>query len=225
MATITIQNIRKGYRNKPVLQDVSFAAKSGDCVGVLGGNGTGKSTLLRTLAGVIRADGGQFLWNEFDLLRDEARRSAFVGYVPQGTPLLQELTAKDNLRLWYDGAALEQSLDSGVLKLLGVDQFLKTPVCKMSGGMKKRLSIGCAVAHDPRILLLDEPSAALDLVCRERILDYLEAFRKRGGIVILSSHDVQEIGVCSARYLLRGGRAEPYAYDGDVRKLVEDLQK
>ena len=225
MATITIQNIRKGYRNKPVLQDVSFAAKSGDCVGVLGGNGTGKSTLLRTLAGVIRADGGQFLWNEFDLLRDEARRSAFVGYVPQGTPLLQELTAKDNLRLWYDGAALEQSLDSGVLKLLGVDQFLKTPVCKMSGGMKKRLSIGCAVAHDPRILLLDEPSAALDLVCRERILDYLAAFRKRGGIVILSSHDVQEIGVCSARYLLRGGRAEPYAYDGDVRKLVEDLQK
>ena len=225
MATITIQNIRKGYRNKPVLQDVSFAAKSGDCVGVLGGNGTGKSTLLRTLAGVIRADGGQFLWNEFDLLRDEARRSAFVGYVPQGTPLLQELTAKDNLRLWYDGAAMEQSLESGVLKLLGVDQFLKTPVCKMSGGMKKRLSIGCAVAHDPRILLLDEPSAALDLVCRERILDYLEAFRKRGGIVILSSHDVQEIGVCSARYLLRGGRAEPYAYDGDVRKLVEDLQK
>lgn len=225
MATITIQNIRKGYRNKPVLQDVSFAAKSGDCVGVLGGNGTGKSTLLRTLAGVIRADGGQFLWNEFDLLRDEARRSAFVGYVPQGTPLLQELTAKDNLRLWYDGAAMEQSLEGGVLKLLGVDQFLKTPVCKMSGGMKKRLSIGCAVAHDPRILLLDEPSAALDLVCRERILDYLEAFRKRGGIVILSSHDVQEIGVCSARYLLRGGRAEPYAYDGDVRKLVEDLQK
>ena len=225
MATITIQNIRKGYRNKPVLQDVSFAAKSGDCVGVLGGNGTGKSTLLRTLAGVIRADAGQFLWNEFDLLRDEARRSAFVGYVPQGTPLLQELTAKDNLRLWYDGAAMEQSLDSGVLKLLGVDQFLKTPVCKMSGGMKKRLSIGCAVAHDPRILLLDEPSAALDLVCRERILDYLEAFRKRGGIVILSSHDVQEIGVCSARYLLRGGRAEPYAYDGDVKKLVEDLKK
>ena len=225
MATITIQNIRKGYRNKPVLQDVSFAAKSGDCVGVLGGNGTGKSTLLRTLAGVIRADAGQFLWNEFDLLRDEARRSAFVGYVPQGTPLLQELTAKDNLRLWYDGAALEQSLEGGVLKLLGVDRFLKTPVYKMSGGMKKRLSIGCAVAHDPRILLLDEPSAALDLVCRERILDYLEAFRKRGGIVILSSHDVQEIGVCSARYLLRGGRAEPYAYDGDVRKLVEDLQK
>ena len=95
----------------------------------------------------------------------------------------------------------------------------------MSGGMKKRLSIGCAVAHDPRILLLDEPSEALDLVCKERILEYLAAFRKRGGIVILSSHDVQEIGVCSKRYLLGAGSAAPYAYDGDVRRLVEDLQK
>ena len=225
MATIAVQNIQKAYRNKRVLERVSFKAEDGDCVGVLGGNGTGKSTLLRVLAGVLRADGGQFLFNEFDLLRDEKRRGAFVGYVPQGTPLLQELTARDNLRLWYTNASLERSLDGGVLRMLGVDQFLTTPVYKMSGGMKKRLSIGCAVAHDPRILLLDEPSAALDLVCKERILAYLTAFRRRGGIVILSSHDVQEIGACSKRYLLRGGTAAPYAYDGDVRRLVEDLQK
>ncbi len=225
MATIAVQNIQKAYRSKRVLRGVSFTAADGDCIGILGGNGTGKSTLLRVLAGVLRADGGQFLFGDFDLLRDEKRRDAFVGYVPQGTPLLQELNARDNLRLWYGSAALEQSLDHGVLRLLGVDQYLSTPVYKMSGGMKKRLSIGCAVAHDPRILLLDEPSAALDLVCKERILEYLAAFRKRGGIVILSSHDVQEIGVCSKRYLLGAGSAAPYAYDGDVRRLVEDLQK
>lgn len=225
MATIAVSHIKKGYRSKPVLQDISFTAQNGDCIGVLGGNGTGKSTLLRTLAGVIRPDGGQFLWNDIDLLHDDARREAFVGYVPQGTPLLQELTAKDNLRLWYDKEAMEQSLESGVLKLLGVDRFLKTPVFRMSGGMKKRLSIGCAVAHDPRILLMDEPSAALDLVCKEQILQYLTAFRRRGGIVILSTHDVQEINACSARYMLHGGSAHPYAYDGDVNKLVEDLQK
>ena len=225
MAVLQIENIRKNYRRNAVLRGVSFEARDGDCIGILGGNGTGKSTLLRVLAGVIRADGGRFLWNEFDLLQDDARREAFVGYVPQGTPLLQEQTARDNLRLWYDRAAMEQSLDDGVLRLLGVDRFLKTPVSKLSGGMKKRLSIGCAVAHDPRILLLDEPSAALDLVCREQILEYLAAFRRRGGTVILSTHDTQEIGVCSARYLLRGGVAEAYAYDGDVKRLVEDLQK
>ena len=225
MATISVSGIRKGYRGKQVLRDVSFTAQNGDCIGVIGGNGTGKSTLLRTLAGVIRADDGQFLWNEHDLLRDDVRREAFVGYVPQGTPLLQELTARDNLRLWYDRKTMEQSLDDGVLKLLGIDRFLKTPVSKMSGGMKKRLSIGCAVAHDPRILLLDEPSAALDLVCREQILQYLQTFRKRGGVVIFSTHDVQEINICSALYLLRDGISQPYDYTGGVQQLVEDLQK
>ena len=225
MATITVSGIRKGYRRHTVLREVSFTAGNGDCIGVLGGNGTGKSTLLRTLAGVIPPDGGQFLWNDIDLLRDDARREAFVGYVPQGTPLLQELSAKDNLRLWYDGESLARSLDEGVLKLLGVDKFLKTPVFRMSGGMKKRLSIGCAVAHDPRILLMDEPSAALDLVCKEQILHYLATFRRRGGIVILSTHDVQEINVCSARYMLRDGTAERYPYDGNVKQLVEDLQR
>jgi ABC-2 type transport system ATP-binding protein len=225
MATIAVSEIKKSYRDKVVLRSVSFTAQNGDCIGVLGGNGTGKSTLLRTLAGVIPPDGGQFLWNDIDLLRDDARREAFVGYVPQGTPLLQELSAKDNLRLWYDGESLARSLDEGVLKLLGVDKFLKTPVFRMSGGMKKRLSIGCAVAHDPRILLMDEPSAALDLVCKEQILHYLATFRRRGGIVILSTHDVQEINVCSARYMLRDGTAERYPYDGNVKQLVEDLQR
>ena len=225
MATIAVSEIKKRYRDKQVLRSVSFTAQNGDCIGVLGGNGTGKSTLLRTLAGVIPPDGGQFLWNDIDLLRDDARREAFVGYVPQGTPLLQELSAKDNLRLWYDGESLARSLDEGVLKLLGVDKFLKTPVFRMSGGMKKRLSIGCAVAHDPRILLMDEPSAALDLVCKEQILHYLATFRRRGGIVILSTHDVQEINVCSARYMLRDGTAERYPYDGNVKQLVEDLQR
>ena len=225
MATIAVSEIKKSYRDKVVLRSVSFTAQNGDCIGVLGGNGTGKSTLLRTLAGVIPPDGGQFLWNDIDLLRDDARREAFVGYVPQGTPLLQELSAKDNLRLWYDSESLARSLDEGVLKLLGVDKFLKTPVFRMSGGMKKRLSIGCAVAHDPRILLMDEPSAALDLVCKEQILHYLATFRRRGGIVILSTHDVQEINVCSARYMLRDGAAERYPYDGNVKQLVEDLQR
>ena len=225
MATIAVSEIKKRYRDKQVLRSVSFTAQNGDCIGVLGGNGTGKSTLLRTLAGVIRPDGGKFLWNDIDLMHDDARREAFVGYVPQGTPLLQELSAKDNLRLWYDSESLARSLDEGVLKLLGVDKFLKTPVFRMSGGMKKRLSIGCAVAHDPRILLMDEPSAALDLVCKEQILQYLATFRRRGGIVIISTHDVQEINACSVRYMLHGGVAQPYAYDGNVNQLVEDLQK
>ncbi len=87
---------------------------------------------------------------------------------------MEELSAWDNLRLWYSRDALKRELESGVLKMLGIDTFLKVPVRKMSMGMKKRLSIGCAVYGNPDILLLDEPTAALDIVCKESIYAYID---------------------------------------------------
>lgn len=223
MADAEIRSIRKFYRNNEVLRAVSFTALKGTCAGILGANGTGKSTLLNILAGVLRADGGEFLWQGKDLLKDPSLRSRTVGYVPQGTPLMAELNARDNLALWYDRDALERELEEGVLAMLGIGEFLKTPVYKMSGGMKKRLSIGCAVASNPEILLLDEPTAALDLICKERILNYFRDFKSRGGILILSTHDAQELEVCDSWHILRGGVLEPYGYDGNIHRLVGAL--
>ena len=159
---IEIKNIQKRFGKKVVLESADLSCGGGSCIGILGCNGSGKSTLLSILAGVLPSDGGQFLCDGKDLLKDPALRAHLVGYVPQGTPLLEELSAKDNLLLWYSKKEMEAELQSGVLKLLGIGEFLKVPVCKMSGGMKKRLSIGCAMAKKPPILLLDEPTAALD---------------------------------------------------------------
>ena len=86
--------------------------------------------------------------------------------------------------------------------------------------MKKRLIIGCAVAHNPSVLLLDEPSAALDLVCKERIYNYIMEMKKCGNTVILATHDVQEIAFCDTVYILKNGVVEPYRYDGNIHKLV-----
>jgi ABC-type multidrug transport system ATPase subunit len=133
-------------------------------VGVLGRNGSGKSTLLSVLAGIQRADAGSFWCDGADLMTEHRLRSQTVGYVPQGTPFMEELSAWDNLLLWYTRAQLRQELENGVLAALGIGEFVKMPVYKLSGGMKKRLSIGCAMAGHPRILLMDEPGAALDLV-------------------------------------------------------------
>ena len=93
----------------------------------------------------------------------------------------------------------------------------------MSGGMKKRLAIGCAVAHKPQILLLDEPSAALDLVCKARISNYLRDFRNNGGIVSLATHDVQEIPLCDSLYILKHGVLNPYTFDGNLNRLAGSL--
>ncbi|MBR3934722.1 MAG: ABC transporter ATP-binding protein [Clostridia bacterium] len=218
-----IEHIKKSYSGKTVLKDVSFEASKGQCIGILGGNGSGKSTLLSILAGVQKSDKGNFFLNGYDFKNSSKKLLSQVGYVPQNTPLLEELSAFDNLRLWYDESSLEKSLHSGVLAMLGVGDFLKVPVHKMSGGMKKRLAIGCAVGHNPEVLLLDEPSAALDLLCKERISNYLLDFKSRGGIIVLATHDVQELPLCDKLYILKDGYLEPYVFDGNVHRLAGKL--
>ena len=220
---IQIEHIQKSYRRKKVLTDVNLTASSGTCIGILGSNGCGKSTLLSVLAGVLAQDGGRFLCDGKDLFDQPSLRKKLVGYVPQGTPLIEELSARDNLRLWYSKEQMERELASGVLKMLGVDEFLKTPVCKMSGGMKKRLSIGCAMANRPPILLLDEPTAALDLVCKEQIARYLQNYKKSGGILLLTTHDATELSLCDRWYILKNGSLLPYHYTGDLGDLVKAL--
>lgn len=220
---IEIKQIRKKYRKNEVLSQVSFEAETGMCVGILGSNGSGKTTLLTVLAGVQKPDSGAF-WRDGENLFEKPKLLAkLTGYVPQGTPLLEELNAWDNLRLWYDKETLERELSEGVLAMLGIPDFIKVRVSKMSGGMKKRLSIGCAVAHLPEILLLDEPSAALDLVCKERIAAYFRQHKEKGGILILATHDVREMELCDKWYILKDGMLTPYEYDGDVSRLAGRL--
>lgn len=217
---IELTGIQKAYRKKEILKDVSLTAEEGSCVGILGANGCGKSTLLSILAGVQKADKGAFLYNGEDLLQNNALRTSVLGYVPQGNPLIEELTAWDNLRMWYDSKTLRRELSDGVLSLLGIDSFLKTPVHKMSGGMKKRLSLGCAVVAGPKILLLDEPSAALDLVCKEHIYNYFKRYKEEGGTLLLATHDTQELALCDKCYILKQGKLFAYNYDGNIHHLV-----
>ena len=220
---VKIEHIAKSYQKKQVLKDICLTTEGGKCIGILGSNGCGKSTLLSILAGVLQSNGGSFFYNGKDLLKDEKLRARIVGYVPQGTPLLEELSAWDNLLLWYDRQTLKEELEKGVLKVLGINEFLKVPVSKMSGGMKKRLSIGCAVAGRPPVLLLDEPTAALDLPCKESIAKYLRQYKAAGGLLLLTTHDVLELELCDAWYIMKNGVLEPFVFDGNLNKLIESL--
>lgn len=220
---ITIDGIHKKFGKKTVLESVSFSAESGKCIGILGENGSGKSTLFSVLTGLQKGK-GEFWYNDTNLIQDTKMRSKVVGFVPQSPPLIQELSAKDNLQLWYSKDELEREMKTGVLRMLGIESFLKVSVGKMSGGMKKRLSIGCAVAHHPKVLFLDEPSAALDLVCKEKIIRYLEEFKAKGGIVVIATHDVYELEMCDDVYILKNGTLYPYNGDREIHSLVGCLK-
>ncbi len=224
---INIQNIRKSYHSSKILDGVSIEAEKGSMTCILGKNGCGKSTLLSILAGAVRADAGSFLYESdgkdpIDLFRRRMDASRLIGYVPQSTPLLEELSVVDNLRLWYTGGrqVLVKELEEGVLKDLNINQFLHKNVRTLSGGMKKRLSIGCALAHHPRILLLDEPGAALDLIAKEQIVTWLRQFCSRGGIVLIASHEMGEIETCDRAYVLKDGKAMQLDHKVDSHQLA-----
>lgn len=220
---IEIKNIKKNYNKKEVLKNINFTAEQGKCIGILGCNGCGKSTLLSILAGVQDADNGEFIYDNHDLFKFRKQRSQLVSYVPQGTPLIEELSAKDNLSLWYEKDEMQKQLIDGVLKMLGIDTFLKTPVHKMSGGMKKRLSIACAISKKQPVLLLDEPMAALDLPCKQNIVEYIRNHKNSGGIVLLATHDALELDLCDEYYIMKDGVLTPFAYDGNIENLVKNL--
>lgn len=219
---IEIKGIKKSYGKKEILKDISFSSRSGKCVGVLGKNGCGKSTLLSILAGVQKGE-GSFKIDGHELFGSPALLRRNVGYVPQGTPLIEELSARDNLLLWYSRGDMERELDGGVLSMLGVGDFLKTQVSRLSGGMKKRLSIGCAMFEHPPVLLLDEPCAALDIECKENILAYLADYKSKGGALILTTHDEMELSLCDECYIMKDGVLVRYDYDGDLSRLVSNL--
>ena len=163
MERIQAVNITSAYGKKRVLCGVNLSAEAGQCVGIVGTNGCGKSTLLNILSGLRKADSGEIY---FDGNKAQGRQPfiQYVGYVPQENNLIPELSVMDNLRLWYsDTGALRQSIEQGFLNMLGIGSMCRMNAGKLSGGMKKRVSIGCALAGNPPVLILDEPDAALDL--------------------------------------------------------------
>lgn len=215
---ITVEGVTSAYGRKNILKGVSFTAQRGECVGIVGSNGCGKSTLLSVLAGTLKPRSGRVFyygreaWSDGRMGRMHCDREVIrrmTGYVPQENPLIPELSVYDNLRLWYpDGKALQRELNEGFLSLLGIGEFSKKQVCRLSGGMKKRVSIGIAMAGMPPVLLMDEPSAALDLVCKEDIRGYLRAYLDRKGTVVITTHEEGELALCNKLYIMRDGQLE-----------------
>lgn len=212
---ITVTDIASSYGRKKILKGASFTAGRGECIGIVGANGCGKTTLMSILAGTVKPKTGTVLYDGKTAWSDSGTGRmhgdlnvirGMTGYVPQENPLMPELTVYDNLRLWYpDRHILKQELEQGFLGLLGIDEFCMKQVNKLSGGMKKRVSIGIAMAGTPPILLLDEPSAALDLICKEDIRKYLRTYLEHGGTVVITTHEESELALCDKIYIIKNG--------------------
>lgn len=187
---LQIENISKSYGKKQILNNISLSVNAGEAVGILGVNGSGKSTFLSVIATLYAK-----------------HPDVSIGYVPQENPLFDELKPVDNIKLWTKAgkSKIIEALHCAPLHALGITEFLHTPVKKMSGGMKKRLSLATALIDKPKLLLMDEPFAALDLPAKHDILDFMGLHLRQGGSIIVASHDEEIFRFCNRVFLLKDG--------------------
>lgn len=202
---LEVSHLSFSYRRKKVLTDISFTAKEGDFIGIIGKNGCGKSTLLSILAGVRKAASGTVTLDGAPLFLKRQAPSRTVGYVPQLNPLLPELSVWDNLRLWRKTDAAGEAGRQKLYDEMLLTELFKTPVAKLSEGMKKRVSIASVLQNKPKLLVMDESSAALDLPCKEIIHRQLQTFTQSGGILLFTTHEEAEFALCSSLYILKDG--------------------
>lgn len=198
---LKMEQISKSYGKKRALHNISLEIPIGVCYGLVGPNGAGKSTLLKIIASIIRDYSGHI---------EISGESRSIGYVPQEIALEETLTAYDNLKFFgklygLSGKTLNERIDE-VLKEIGVESRAKDKVATFSGGMKRRLNIGCAILHRPQLIIMDEPTVGIDPQSRKYIFQMLESFKKAGRTIIYASHYMEEIEqLCDAAAFIDHG--------------------
>lgn len=225
MSFVEVYNIRKKYRRVPILRDISFTCEEGECVGIIGSNGCGKSTLLKILQGGLKPDDGKIIYDGKEPLNNSRFFSRYTGYVPQDNPLFANLSVLDNLKLWYcdSSRSLNEDIETGIIREFSLTEHLKKKTGTLSGGQKKRLSIICALAKNPKILILDEPGASLDIVAKNDIVNYMKRFVANKGIVIITSHEDCELAACTRLLVMQNGVLvpfnEPYSSEAVMERI------
>ena len=192
-----------------VLDGVSLTVDSGEALALLGANGAGKTTLLTILATLVRPTRGRAIVGGADCARDPEGVRRVTGLMAHGTYLYEDLTALENLAFWMAlaGRAVEPVVLRAALADVELDQYADERVRSFSAGMRRRLALGRLVLLAPRVLLLDEPFAALDARGRKWLDEYLVAFKERGGAVLMTTHSfARDLGAVDRVAILAGGR-------------------
>ena len=192
MNAIEVQNLHKTRGENKAVQGVSFGVRQGEIFSLLGPNGAGKTTTILMLSCLLRPDEGDALVMGRSVRRDPMGVKSMLGVVPQDIALYEDLSARENLNFWgkmygLRGAALTQRVDE-VLNIIGLSDRAKGRVGKFSGGMKRRVNIGVALLHKPRVIYMDEPTVGIDPQSRRSILDSVVALKDQGMTVLYTTH-------------------------------------
>lgn len=227
-AEVVIEDLVKHYDDTVALAGVSFDVKPGELFGVIGPDGAGKSTLFRILVTVLTPDTGRATVDGLDVVADYRTIRERVGYMPGQFSLYQDLTVEENLRFFASvfGTTVEQGYSLIAPIYSQIEPFKRRRAGALSGGMKQKLALSCALVHKPRVLILDEPTTGVDAVSRREFWDMLAELRAGGITTLVSTAYMDEAARCDRISLMQEGKllgspGAPEAVAGELdRPLV-----
>jgi ABC-type multidrug transport system ATPase subunit len=205
---IVVQNIDKSFGAVKALHNISFAVNKGELFGLIGPDGSGKSTLFRILTTLLLADKGQATVNGLDVVKDYKAIRRIVGYMPGRFSLYQDLTVEENLNFFATifNTTVKANYDLIEEIYVQIAPFAKRPAGKLSGGMKQKLALCCALVHKPAVLFLDEPTTGVDPVSRKEFWDMLQRLKQKGIAILVSTPYMDEAMLCDRVALIQNGQ-------------------
>ena len=220
-----VKGLEKSYKNNKVIKNISFEVLKGEILCILGPNGAGKSTTINVLTGVLGYELGELFYSGRKIKKNDKEFKGKLGVVPQDIALYEDISAEQNLRFFASLYGLKgQELDEKTKEALafaGLSERAKDKVRTFSGGMKRRLNIACAIAHNPELLIMDEPTVGIDPQSRNHILDSVKKMRERGMTIIYTTHYMEEVEEISTRIIVMD-KGEIIA-SGTKEKLKENV--
>lgn len=211
MTAVSVKNITKTYGKKKdvvtALQDISFDVEQGELFGIIGPDGAGKTSLFRILTTLLLADSGTAVVDGFDVVKDFKEIRKRVGYMPGKFSLYQDLTVQENLDFFATifNTSIEENYDLIKDIYQQIEPFKTRPAGKLSGGMKQKLALSCALIHRPSVLFLDEPTTGVDAVSRKEFWEMLKRLKEQGITILVSTPYMDEASLCDRVILMQTG--------------------
>ena len=227
---VSVQNLVKKYKNNYAVNDLSFDVKKGGILGLLGPNGSGKTTTINCILSLLQFDSGQI-----KIFGETMRPSAYdikqkIGVIFQEVAVFNELTVYENIDyfcgLYISDKNTRKQYIADALKLVSLEKFQKYRPKQLSGGLLRRLNIACGIAHKPELIFLDEPTVAVDPQSRNNILNDIKKLRDQGATVIYTTHYMEEVEeLCDRIIILDNGKIIAKGTVDELKKLAKNQTK
>ena len=229
-SVIEVKNLTKEYKNLTAVDNLSFSVKEGEILGLLGPNGSGKTTTINSILSLLKFNKGSIKIFGKEMNPDSYDIKAKIGVIFQDVAVFEELTVYENIDyfcgLYIENKNTREEYIKEALELVGLTEYKKFYPKQLSGGLLRRLNIACGIAHKPKLIFLDEPTVAVDPQSRNSILDGIKKLRKDGATIVYTTHYMEEVEIlCDRVIILDKGKIIAEGTIDELKKLANIEEK